>query len=158
LSGDATGEEDRGMAPPAHDDDPYKGYSFRVEIEGLQSSAFREVSGLAAETAVIEYRVGTDPVGHVRKLPGLTRHPNLVLRRGVTQNRELWEWHARIRNGEADRRDGAVFLLDDTGVEVVRWNFFHGWVAKIEGPELNATANEVAIETVEIAHDRLELA
>ena len=146
------------MAPPAHDDDPYGAYRFRVEIDGLQSSAFSEVSGLAAETAVIEYRVGTDPVGHVRKLPGLTRHPNIVLRRGMTQNRELWEWHARIRNGEPDRRNGAIVLLDDTGADVLRWTFRHGWITRIEGPVLDATADDVAIEEVEIAHDGLELA
>lgn len=142
---------------PPQRDDPYKAFNFRVEIDGVTRGAFSEVGGLESETAVIEYRVGGEP-RTVRKLPGLTKYANIVLRRGITQDPELWNWRQSVVRGNVDRRNGSIFLLDDDGTEVVRWNFFQGWIAKWEGPALNAKANEVAIETIEIAHEGLELA
>jgi phage tail-like protein len=106
---------------------------------------------------VIEYRVGGEP-STVRKLPGLTRYSNIVLRRGITKDAELWNWRQTVVQGNVDRRNGSIILLDEDGTELVRWNFFHGWIAKCEGPALNAKGNEVAIETVEIAHEGLERA
>ena len=143
--------------PPAQRHDPYKAFNFRVEIEGIAWAAFSEVGGLESETAVIEYRVGGEP-RTVRKLPGLTKYANIVLRRGITQDPELWNWRQSVVQGNVDRRNGSIVLLDDDETEVVRWNFFQGWIAKWEGPALNAKANEVAIETIEIAHEGLELA
>jgi phage tail-like protein len=143
--------------PPAQRHDPYKAFNFRVEIDGITRAAFSEVGGLESETAVIEYRVGGEPHA-VRKLPGLTKYANLVLRRGINKDAELWNWRQTVVQGNVDRRNGSIILLDDDGTEVVRWNFFRGWICKWEGPALNATANEVAIETIEIAHEGLELA
>ena len=60
-------------------------------------------------------------------------------------------------NGKPDRRSGTIILLDESGQPVLRWNFVRGWPAKWEGPTLNAKASEVAIETLEIAHEGLEL-
>ena len=143
--------------PPAQRHDPYKAFNFRVEIEGIARAAFSEVGGLESETVVVEYRVGGEP-NTVRKLPGLTKYANIVLRRGITQDPELWNWRQSVVQGNVDRRNGSIVLLDDDETEVVRWNFFQGWIAKWEGPALNAKANEVAIETIEIAHEGLELA
>jgi phage tail-like protein len=144
------------VAAPSRDD-PYTRFNFRVEIEGISLAAFTEVGGLESETAVIEYRVGGEPTT-VRKLPGLTKYANIVLRRGITQDAELWNWQKNIIEGKADRRNGSIVLLDDAGNVVVRWNFVRGWICKWEGPDLNASANEVAIETIVIAHEGLELA
>ena len=144
------------MAPPQRDD-PYNAFNFLVEIDGVALAGFSEVSGLESETAVIEYRVGGEP-SRVRKLPGLTKFANIVLKRGITQDADLWNWRKSVEDGNVDRRNGSIVLLDDSGTPVVRWNFFEGWIAKWEGPTLSATANEVAIETLEIAHERLERA
>ena len=135
-------------------DDPYKAYNFRVEIDGITVAAFCEVTGLRNETEVISYRVGGEPTA-VRKLPGLTTYANLVLRRGITKNDELWNWRKTVLDGAVERRNGAIVLLADDGTELVRWTFVDGWVAKFDGPDLNAKANEVAIETIEIAHEGL---
>ena len=94
----------------------------------------------------------------MRKLPGLTKYANIVLRRGVTQDAELSNWRKTVEDGQVDRRNGSIILRDDDGTDVVRWNFFNGWISKWEGPALNASKNEVAIETIEIAHERLERA
>lgn len=143
--------------PASQRDDPYKNFNFRVEIDGIARAAFSEVSGLESETAVIEYRVGGEP-NTVRKLPGLTKYANIVLRRGITQDAELWNWRKTVIDGNVERRNGSITLLDDDRTEVARWNFYNGWICKWEGPALNAKANEVAIETIEIAHEGLELA
>lgn len=134
--------------------DPYKAFNFLVEIDNVARAAFSEVSGLESETAVIEYRTGSEHV--MRKLPGLTKFGNITLRRGVTQDRELWDWRQAIVEGNPDRRNGSIILLDDQRNPVVRWNFRNGWPCKWEGPALNAKANEVAIEMLEIAHEGLE--
>jgi len=141
--------------PGTQRSDPYKSFNFRVEIDGLNQAAFAEVGGLASETAVIEYRLGGDPTS-VRKLPGLTKYANIVLRRGITQDLELWNWRRTVVDGQPERRNGSIILLDDDGTEVARWNFHGGWICKWEGPALNAEGNDVAIETIEIAHEGLE--
>lgn len=140
--------------PPARPD-PFKVFRFRVEIDGLTASAFSEVSGLESETIVVEYRTGTDP-NFSRKLPGLTKFPNIVLKRGITNDAELWNWRERVIEGTVDRRNGSIILLDDSGQDQVRWNFRNGWPCKIQGPHFNAHGSDVAIETLEIAHEGLQ--
>jgi phage tail-like protein len=134
--------------------DPYTAFNFLVEIDGVALAAFSEVSGLESETAVIEYRTGVEP-GTVRKLPGLTKHSNIVLRRGVTRDAELWNWRRTVVDGKVDRRNGSIVLLDEDRTPVLRWNFRNGWISKWSGPDLNAKADEIAIETIEIAHEGL---
>jgi phage tail-like protein len=138
----------------AQRDDPYKAFNFLVEIDGVAVAGFSEVSGLASETEVIEYRTG-DAKSGVRKLPGLTKHANIVLRRGVTQDADLWNWRKAVEDGNVDRRNGSIVLLDEARNPVLRWNFSQGWICKWVGPTLRAKGNEVAIETIEIAHEGL---
>jgi phage tail-like protein len=143
--------------PTATRNDPYAGFNFRVEIDGITAAGFSECSGLTTETDVIEYREGTDAPLSVRKLPGLTRYSPIVLKRGLTADKSLWQWRQNIIQGTIDRRSGSIVLIDAAGNDVVRWNFQNGWPAKWEGPVLNAKANDVAIETLEIVHEGLEL-
>ena len=138
-------------------DDPYKAFNFLVEIDGISVAAFCEVSGLTSETEVIEYRTGSDKLNTVRKLPGLTKYANIVLKRGITQDNQLWQWRRAIEQGTPDRRSGAIVLLDDERNPVRRWRFSDGWITKFDGPDLNAKGNDVAIETIEIAHEGLTL-
>lgn len=137
--------------------DPFKNYSFLVEIDRIPSSAFKSVSGLAAEAEVIEYREGSDPLSSSRKLPGRVRYPNVRLSRGLTTSRELWDWWETVVNGTVERRNVAITLLDDSRTPVLRWLLRDAWVAKFEAPEFDASKNEVAIESIELAHERLEL-
>jgi len=134
--------------------DPYRVYNFVVEIDGIARAAFRECSGLDTSNDPIDYREGTDG-RHVRKLPGLTRSANISLRWGTTDDASLWDWRKTVMDGVVERKNGSIVLLDDTGAEKVRWNFRDGWPTKWTGPSLNATGNEVAIETLEIVHEGL---
>ena len=134
--------------------DPYAQFNFLVEIDGVAVAGFTEVGGLTAESDVIEYREGSD-ASTVRKLPGLRKYSNITLKRGYTQSTKLWEWRKLTEDGQTERRDGAIILLDEARNPVLRWIFRNGWVSKYEGPALNSTTNEAAIESLEIAHEGL---
>ena len=137
--------------------DPYRGYNFEVQIDSSTVAGFREVSGLGFTTDPVEYREGTDVPLHVRKLTGLRKFDNLMLKRGFTQNAELWQWYKNTLNGIEDRRNGAIVLHDELHNAVARWNFEGAWITKWEGPSLNATSNDVAIEGITLAVERVEL-
>ncbi len=143
--------------PPAGRRDPFKSYSFLVEIDGIASAAFKSVSGLGAEAAVIEYREGSDPVSSSRKLPGRVTYPNVTLKRGITASRDLWQWWQTVADGAVQRRNVAIVLLDDSRTPVLRWLLRNAWIARIEASELEASKSEVAVESVELAHEGVEL-
>jgi phage tail-like protein len=144
--------------PAAQRNDPYRNFGFLVEIDGLASSAFSEVELPESSIEVIEYREGSDPLSSSRKLPGRVRYGNIVLKRGLTKNNDLWNWWNTVRNGKADRRDGAVVLLDSERQPVLRWVFRDAWPCKYTAPSLNAQGNDVVIEELELAIEGLELA
>jgi phage tail-like protein len=133
--------------------DPLRSYNFKLEIDGITRASFRECIGLETTTEPVEYREGTEPVFTVRKLPGLTRYSNIVLKGGFTDDTSLWDWRKKTIDGKTERKNGSVCLHDESGQEKLRWNFINAWPTKWEGPALNATANEVAIETLTIAHE-----
>jgi phage tail-like protein len=136
--------------------DPYAGFNFLVEIDGVTRAAFSECSGLSTDTDPIEYREGSEDIT-VRKIPGLKKFANISLKRGMTTDLELWSWRKTVLDGVTERKAGSIVLLNEAREEVLRWNFREGWPTKWEGPSLNATGNEIAIETLEIAHEGLEL-
>ena len=102
--------------------DPYSQYNFVLEIAGLTVAGFAEVGGLSMEQDIIEYREGSD-TATVRKLPGLRKYGNITLKRGYTQNRELWEWRKSTIDGATVRRNGAVVLRNEAGQAALRWEF-----------------------------------
>lgn len=136
--------------------DPYGQFNFLIEIDGVTRAGFSEVSGLTTDTNVIEYREG-DEVTTTRKLPGLMKYANIVMKRGYTQDASLWNWRKQVIDGTTQRTTGTITLLDEARQPALRWNFTAGWPVKWEGPAMNGKTSEVAIETLEIAHEGLEL-
>jgi phage tail-like protein len=137
--------------------DPFRNFNFRVEIDSITQAGFAECSGFGSTNDPLEYREGTDRTT-VRKLPGLTKYPNIVLKWGLTDSRELFDWYSDITKGKIERKNGSIVLTDLDGTEKVRWNFFQGWPTKYDGPDFNAKGTDAAIETLEIAHEGLERA
>src|SRR4051794_34087238 len=138
--------------------DPYGQFNFIVEIDGVMVGGFTEASGLTTDTNIIEYREGNEPHGTTRKLPGLMKYANIVLKRGYTKDTRLWDWRKKVIDGKTQRTGGTITLLDEARQPALRWNFREGWPSKLEGPALNGKTSEVAVETLEIAHEGLELA
>jgi phage tail-like protein len=136
--------------------DPYAQFNFLVELDGLTVAGFTEVGGLATESDVIEYRNGSDEAT-VRKLPGLRKYSNITLKRGYTRDLALWDWRGTTEDGRTQRRNGVIILLDEARQPVLRWIFREGWISKYEGAALNSTTNEAAIESLEIAHEGLDM-
>jgi len=137
--------------------DPFRGFNFRVEIDGIGVGGFSEVSGLTADGDPTDYREGTDPFNNVRKLVALRKFPVIVFKAGKVKDDTWWRWYVRISNGEPDRRNGSVVLQNEAHKDVMRWNFENAWINKIEGPALKAAGNEVAIESMELCHEGLTL-
>jgi len=143
--------------PTGDRNDPLHGFNFRFEVDKTAVAGFREVGGLSFTIDPVEYREGNDPQLHVRKLTGLRKFSNLTLKRGITKNHDLWNWYRTLLNGAPDRRDGSIVLQDEERNDVLRWNFSNAWITKWEGPAMNATSNDVAIESIELAVERVEL-
>lgn len=135
--------------------DPYGSYNFLIEIDGIARGAFQECSGFDSTIEVIEHREGGQNT-HVHKLAGLNKFSNITLKWGVTDDRDLYDWHRKVVSGEMDRRNGSIVLLNKKGEEVVRWNFYQAWPTKYDGPDFNAEKSEAAIEKIELALDTLE--
>ena len=141
---------------PGDRKDPFRGYNFKLEIDGIQRAGFRECSGLDATQDPVEYREGDEKVFTARKLAGLVKYSNIVLKWGITDDHSLWDWKKKFIDGKgafSERKNGSVVLMDESGEEKLRWNFVHAWPSKWSGPTFNATANEVGIESLEIAHE-----
>ena len=134
--------------------DPFHVFNFFVEVEGLLVAGFSECSGLQVETEIQEYAEGglNDYTHHFR---GRTKYPPLILKRGLTLNNQLWRWHQGVIEGKFERKNGTIYLLDKTHVPVTWWNFKKAFPSKWTGPELRATSNDVAIESVELIHQGL---
>jgi phage tail-like protein len=135
--------------------DPYKNFLFLVEIDGITQASFADCSGFSSHVEVVEYREGGDP-NTVRKLPGKTSYPDITLKRGLTNSSELYDWHRTAVDGQIQRKNGSVVVLDDALAEQVRWNFTGAWISKWEGPALTAKGNDVAIETLTISCESLK--
>lgn len=132
-------------------------YHFTVAIEGLETGQFREVQGLSIETEIVEFREGGSNDA-VRKLPGRTKWPNIVLKQGFTGSTLLADWaFTQHRTGIVIRRSGTITMFDQTGRTVAAWTFHNAWPVKWEGPTLKSSGNEVAIESIELAHEGLSL-
>lgn len=132
--------------------DPFGNYNYFVELDGITRAAFQECSGFDSTIDVIDYREGGENTT-LRKLPGMTKYSNITLKWGITDDTELYDWHRQTVQGDIERKNGSIVLLDRKGEEVVRWNFLRAWPTKWDGPDLNAEGTDVAIEMLEIAHE-----
>lgn len=135
--------------------DPWRNFNFMVELDGITQAGFAECSGFGSTTEPVDYNEGgLNRFGH--KFVGRTKQNNLTLKWGLTSSRQLYDWYQAVVNGNIQRKNGSIIMLDLEGQEQLRWNFFNAWPTKWDGPDFNAKNNEVAIETLEIAHEGIE--
>jgi len=137
--------------------DPYKNFRFLVEIDGITQAGFREVTIPDTAQDPIEYREGNEAIT-VRKLPGLIKYGNVTLKWGITDSLDLYNWRKDVEDGKIKdaRKNMAVVVLNDEANSVTRWEFSQAWPTRYDAPDLNATGNEIAIETLEIAHEGMK--
>ena len=136
---------------------PLPKFHFQVEIEGTKVS-FQEVSGLDIEAQIIEYRGGDSPDFSTIKMPGLKKVGNVTLKKGVFfKDNVFWIWFNEIKMNTIMRKTVTISLLDEAGAPTMIWTLKNAWPTKITGTDLKADGNEVAVETIEIAHEGLTI-
>lgn len=137
--------------------DPYRNFRFLVEIDSIVQAGFNEATIPDTSQEPVEYREGNEPPT-VRKIPGIVKYGNLTLKWGITDSLELYNWRKQVEQGKmADaRRNLAVILMDDEGNPKSRWEFSDAWPSKYDAPDLSAKGSDIAIETLEIAHEGMQ--
>ena len=140
-------------------EDPLVGFHFAVEIQGQVTGYFTECSGLGSENETIEHKVvNSQGVEVVLKIPGRLKWENIVLKRGITSNMDIWTWRQMVVDGDVNgaRSNGSVVMYDQSLSEVARWNFEQAWPVKVTGPSPKADSNEIGVEELTIAHEFIQ--
>lgn len=142
-------------AQPGNWVDPLRAYHFKLLINGVTEGHFTEVGGLGVRVERISYREG-GANSVVRAIPGRVTYGAVSLRFGLTSSAELWDWLMTAVEGRVERRNVSVVMLDPGGsTEVLRWNLINAWPQEWYGAPLNAMSQELAIETLVLAHEGL---
>ena len=120
--------------------------------------SFQEVSGLEVEAQPIEYRHGDSPEFSTISMPGLKKSGNVTMKKGVYKSdNKFWDWFNEIKMNTITRKPVTISLLDEAGAPTMVWTLANAWPTKISSTDLKADGNEVAIETIEIAHEGITI-
>ena len=132
---------------------------FHFEVKwGSEVMSFQEVSGLDVESQLIEYRAGDRPQFSPVKMPGIAKTGNVTMKKGVFKSdNRFWDWFSEIKMNTIKREAVTISLLDESGAQTMVWNLANAWPTKITGTDLKSDASEVAIESIEIAHEGLTI-
>jgi phage tail-like protein len=133
-------------------DEVFSPYYFTVEIDGIQADRFFSCEGLEVETNMYEVEEGgfnTSTHKHI----GRTRYSNLILKKGINSNNELFNWFNSNESGKLERKTLSVIQMHSSGVEIKRWNFFRAFPCRWKVQTLDSKDNSFPIEIIEIAHD-----
>lgn len=138
---------------------PIPVFQYMVEIDGIDSMAFSEVSGLNIEVEAITYKDGMSHKEGNKYMPGNRTAINMTLKKGITKGSdELYQWINNISLNTVDKRNVRVHLMTPDGVDaVISWKIENAFPTKLEGPSFSATSNEVAIESIELMADFLSI-
>ncbi len=133
---------------------PLPAFYFSVEITDVPTMSFKEISGLDAETEFIEYRNGDSSTFSKIKMPGLQKNSNITLKKGMfVSDTKFWDWYKEIKLNTVKRRTVTIKLLDESGSPVMTWVATNAWPTKVSVDGFKSDGNEVAIETLELAHE-----
>ncbi len=136
---------------------PLPKFYFQVKIADKEG-AFQEVSGLDTEAQVIEYRHGNSKEFSTIKMPGIKKSSNVTLKKGVFKgDKSYWDWFNKIKMNTIERLAVTISLLDEAGAPVQTWTLKNAWPTKITGTDMKSDGNEVAVETLEIAHEGITI-
>lgn len=134
---------------------PVSVFHFQVEWGGTRIG-FTEVSGLTVELQTIDYREGSALEYQVTKMPGIPQYSNITLKRGMFRSdNEFFQWLNSVQLNQIERRDLTISLLNEDHDPIVVWKIKEAFPCKVEGPSLNSTGNEVAVESIELCHEGL---
>lgn len=143
------------MAGEAQDKNwPLPKFYFMVDWGSTTNIPFQEVSGLDIEAQPINYRHGNSPVFSEISMPGLVKNSNVTMKKGVfSKDNAFWDWYVKIKMNTIERQNVVIKLLDEGGNPTMTWTLTNAWPTKITSTELNSDGSEVAVESIEIAHE-----
>ncbi len=133
-------------------------FYFSVNLGDPGQIPFQEVSGLDTESEPIQYRAGDSKAFNVIKMPGLIKSGNVTLKKGIFINdNRVWDWFAGIKQNLIKRQSVTISLLDLEAKPTMVWKLANAFPTKIVGTDLKSDGNEVAVETLELAHEKLTI-
>ena len=136
---------------------PMPKFHFQVKW-GEQEMSFQEVTGLDAQSEEIKYRVGNSPIYSVIKMPGLIKYSNVTMKKGIFKgDNKFWDWFSKIKMNTIERITVTISLLDETDTPTMTWTLKNAWPTKISTDGMKSDDNNVAIESIEIVHEGLEI-
>lgn len=137
---------------------PLPKFYFQVDLGDGQVVPFQEVSGLDIESQVIEYRAGNKKDFSTVKMPGIQKSGNIILKKGVfAKDNHFFDWYNAIKMNVIKRKTVSIRLLDEAGNVTMEWKLKNAWPTKMTGTDLKSDGNEVAIESLELAHEGLSI-
>jgi phage tail-like protein len=136
---------------------PLPKFHFQVQWGG-ERIGFTEVTGLDMQVEAIEYREGSSFEYSKVKMPGMHKFSNITLKRGTMPgDSDFYTWINQISLNQVRRRDIVISLLNERHAPVMTWTAKQAFPVKIQASDLKSDGNEVAIETIELAHEGLTL-
>lgn len=139
--------------------DPLVGFTYSLEVSGVITGFFTEVSGLGSETEIVEHKV-VDKQGRdfVQKIPGRLKWGDITLKRGITEIMDVWDWRKMVEDGDTQgaRKNGSIVMLDRNFQPVAQWDFVNGWPSKVSGPQLQSDSNAFGVEEITIVHEGIK--
>ena len=136
---------------------PLPKFHFLVQWGGKRIG-FSEVTGLDIQIEPIEYREGSSPQYSKIKMPGMQKSSNITLKRGtVAGDKEFYTWIKTVNLNTIERRDLTISFLNENHEPVISWKVMNAFPIKVQASDLKADGNEVAIETIELAHEGLDI-
>jgi phage tail-like protein len=136
---------------------PLPKYYFQVKWDSKEMK-FQEVSGLDVEAQPIEYRHGDSKEFSTIKMPGIKKTSNVTMKKGIFKSdNKFWDWFNQIKMNTIKRIPVTISLLDEEGKPTMVWTLANAWPSKITGTDLKSDGNEVAVESIEIAHEGIKI-
>ena len=147
------------MAGEAQDTNwPLPKFYFMVDWRSTTNIPFQEISGLDIEAQPINYRHGNSPIFSEISMPGLVKNSNVTMKKGVfAKDNAFWDWYVKIKMNTIERQNVVIKLLDEGGNPTMTWTLSNAWPTKISSTDLKSDGSEVAIESIEIAHEGLTI-
>jgi phage tail-like protein len=138
--------------------DPLIGFQYRIEVAGPVpiTGYFTECSGIGSEHEIVEHKVVTED-GHevVQKIPGRLKWQDVTLKRGITNDMNIWQWRKSVEDGvmSTARANCSIIMMDRNYTDVARWDFVNAWPSKVTGPSVKSDSNEFGVEEMTIVHE-----
>lgn len=139
--------------------DPLVGFQFAVDVGGEITGYFSECGGIGSEHETIEHKVVTDDGREVvQKLPGRMKWTDVTLKRGITDNLQIWEWRKKVEDGDMKgaRKNCSIIMFDRNYEPAARWDFVNAWPSKVTGPNAKADSNEIGVEELVLVHEGMK--